>query len=145
MDLLVSPERLSRLRDQLASTAAQLAATAERVEQLARDDGWQGSAQRAFATGARSASSRCRELSRRLQTDARRIEHCHEQLVTELAVLRRLEHEVLGTLHRIAGRLTDDLTGRLRGVYDDVVGRLPVSGSPDWRPLAARLAEEELR
>ena len=144
MDLLVSPDRLSRLRDQLAATARQIGALAERVEQLGRDDGWQGTAQRAFAAGARSAAARCRELSGRLRADAARVEHCEEQLVAELAVLHRLEHEVLGTLHRIAGRLGSDLTGRLRGVYEDVVRRLPVPGSPDWRPLATQVAAEDI-
>jgi hypothetical protein len=141
MDLLVSPDRLGRLRDQLTATAGHLASIAERVEQLGREPGWQGEAQRAFAGQALRTGVRCSELARRLRCDAGRVERCREELADELAALRRLEHEVLGSLHQLAGRLAGDVTGHLRQVYDDVVRRLPSPGSPDWRPLAARLAQ----
>jgi uncharacterized protein YukE len=140
MDLLVSPDRMFRLRDQLTGCAGQLAAVAERVGQLGGDPGWQGDAQRAFARQGLRVGDECTELARRLRADAARVEHCGEQLAEELAVLRRLEHEVLATLHHLAGRLVSDVTGHVRQVYDDVVRRLPSPGSPDWRPLAARLA-----
>ena len=140
MDLLVSPDRLARLRDQLNRCAGQLAAVAERVDQLGRQPGWQGDAQLAFAAQALRVGGRCAELGRRVHSDAAKVERCAEQLAEEFAVLRRLEHEVLGTLHRLAGRLVDDVTGNVRRVYDDVVRRLPSPGSPDWRPLAADVA-----
>jgi uncharacterized protein YukE len=140
MDLFVTPDRLARLHDQLTGCAGQLAAVAERVDQLGREPGWQGDAQRAFAAQALRVGGHCAELARRVRADAGKVERCAEQLAEELAVLRRLEHEVLGTLHRLAGRLLDDVTGHVRQVYDDVVRRLPSPGSPDWRPLAADLA-----
>lgn len=144
MDLLVSPDRLARLRDQLTATAGQLAAVAERVEQLGRGQGWRGDAQQAFDGATSRLGGQCAELARRVRADADRVERCRGQLADELAVLRRLEHEVLGTLHRLAGRFADDVTGRVRQVYDDVVRRLPTPGSPDWRPLASRLANAVL-
>ena len=141
MDLLVTPDRLARLRDQLTGCACQLAAVAERVDQLGREPGWQGEAQRAFAAQAREAR---RSLRRAGEAPPRRRAHGRALRRAarggSLPVLRRLEHEVLGTLHRLAGRLVDDVTGHVRRVYDDVVRRLPSPGSPDWRPLATDLA-----
>ena len=121
MDLFVSPDRLARLRDQLTSSAGQLASLADRVEQLGRADGWHGEAQQAFAAAADRTGRQCAELARRVRADAVRVERCRGQLADELAVLRRLEHHVFSTLHRLAGRLADDVTGRVHQVYDETV------------------------
>lgn len=145
LPLLVSPSSLERLRDQLAVTARQLGLISAQVEQLGREDGWAGAAHRAFAAAALGAGSRCTDLSRRLLADSARVDRLAQDLAAELAVLHRLEHEVMGALGRLATRALDDATGTGRTLYAEVRRHLPGSGSPGWRGLAARLVEGELR
>ncbi|MDX6210941.1 MAG: hypothetical protein QOF82_28 [Frankiales bacterium] len=139
LPLLVSPDKLRRLHDELSATAATLGQIAEQAEQVGLDGGWQGGAQRSFSASTLSAAGRCRELSRRLASDAARVGRLEEQLAAELAVLHRLEHEVLGALHRLAVRALDDVTGEARSLYDRVCPRLPAHGSPGWRDVASSL------
>lgn len=149
LPLLVSPQRLEQLREQLSATSAQLGRIAGQVGQLggshSAGGSWQGNAQRSFAAAAQAAAARCLELSRRLAADAARVERLAEQLAAELAVLHRLEHEVMGALHRLALRAVDDTSGEARSLYDRVRQRLPAHGSPQWRQVAATLVDGELR
>lgn len=144
LPLLVSQRSLGRLRDQLTAAAGQLGRVAAEVDGVALQVGWRGNAQRAFAAVAASTGRHCLELSARLLIDAARVERLEAELAAELAVLRRLEHEVLGALHRLAARAVDDTTGEARSLYDRVRQRLPGSGSPRWRDLASTLVGGEL-
>jgi uncharacterized protein YukE len=139
LPLLVSPDKLAQLRDELSATAGQLGRIADQADRLGLQDGWEGGAQRSFASASHAAAMRCRELSRRLASDAARVERLQEQLAAELAVLHRLEHEVLGALQRLAVRAVDDVTGEVRSVYDRFRGALPGRGSPGWRDVASSL------
>ncbi len=139
LPLLVSPDKLHRLRDELSATAGQLGRIADQADRLGLDNGWRGGAQRSFALASQAAGARCRELSQRLASDAARVERLEDQLAAELAVLHRLEHEVMGALHRLAVRAVDDVTGEARSLYDRVRSRLPGHGSPGWRDVASSL------
>jgi hypothetical protein len=139
LPFLASPDSLTGLSDQLRATAGQIGRIAEQVDDLARDDGWSGGGQRAFADAAREAAGRCTEAAHRLTVDAARIERLAEQLSAELAVLYRLEHEVMGALDRLAVRAVTDVTGEAQSVYDRVRRELPGRGSPGWRDLASTL------
>ena len=139
LPLLVSPGRLRELSDELADESAQLGRIAEQATVLGVAQGWEGNAERAFSLAAQAAATRCRELSRRLASDAVRVERLEEQLAAELGVLHRLEQEVLGALHRLAVRAVDDVTGEARSLLDRVRARLPCHGSPGWRDVASTL------
>jgi uncharacterized protein YukE len=139
LPLLVSPDKLRQLHDELAASASQLGRIADQTERLGAAQGWEGSAQRGFLGATQATGARCRELSRRLASDAARVERLEEQLAAELAVLYRLEQEVLGALHRLAARAIDDISGEARSLLDQVRARLPGSGSPGWRNVASSL------
>jgi hypothetical protein len=145
LPLLVSPGKLDQLRDDLATAATRVGRIGADVDQLAIAAGWEGAAQRAFSATAQATGRRCLEASRRLSVEAARVDGLAEQLGTELAVLHRLEHDVLGALQRLATRASNDVTGEARSLYDSVRQRLPDRGSPGWRELAAGLVDGELR
>lgn len=139
LPLLVSPDALRRLHDELADSAGQLGHIADQTADLGATRGWEGRAQSAFLSASQTAAERCRELSSRLASDAARVARLEEQLAEELAVLHRLEHEVLGALHRLAARALDDVTDDARSLLDRVRARLPGPGSPGWRDVAGTL------
>jgi hypothetical protein len=141
LPLLVSPDSLSRLHDNLADASRQVGRIAGHAELLATDGDWQGAAHDAFASAARTAGAQCLVVSRRLAVDAARVEELETELLLRLAELYRLERDVLGALHRLATAVSDEVTGDARALLDGVGRHLPGRGSPHWHDVASTLLD----
>jgi hypothetical protein len=136
---LVTPDGLERLRGELVSAASSLDAVGAGVGRSAIDADWQGTGQHAYAERATWLTGLCRDAAGRLAAEARRVAGLEEQLFAELAVLRRLEHEVADTLDRLALAAASDAGGTLRAALTEIRDHLPLTGSPAWHEVSTRV------
>ena len=137
--LLASPAGLTSLSDDLRAAARRVAQVGDRAAQVAALGGWQGGAEHAFATAARTAGAQCDALSRRLGMDAARVARLAEELSDELDYLDRLEVRAEEEMEEYARRLRGDVLEGARETYERIRRLLPVHRSPLWRDLASPL------
>ena len=139
--LLASPAGLSSLSDDLRAAARRVAQVGDRAAEVAALGGWQGGAEHAFATAARTTGAQCDLLARRLGTDAARVARLAEELSDELDYLDRLEERAEEQMEEFARRLKGDVLDEARETYDRIRRLLPVHRSPLWRDLASPLRD----
>lgn len=137
--LLVSPDSLTWLHDDLTNAAQTVSRIAGQAETLTALGGWRGGAEHAFASAARTAGAHCDAVSRRLRADAVRVDRLAEELADEFRVLQRLEDELVAAVHELARRAVEDTTGEATAAYEQVRHLLPTQLSPHLRTVASTI------
>ncbi len=139
--LLVSPDSLTGLRDELAAASRTMGQIAAHAEQAARQGGWSGPAEQLFAAAARTTGARCDALARRLGADAARVDRLADELTHELAAIQRLEDALVDAVRDLGRRAAQDVTGDAAAAYEKVRHLLPDHLSPRWRTVASSIGD----